>query len=132
MADATLDLVWCRDVMVHVERPDDAFAEFARVLRPGGHVVAFQAVATDLLGDEEADWLFDVMGVVPASADPRVVDDAITRSGLHLVDTIDLSTEWGDGRRSRTAAGAARSCTWRGCCASPSATVPSSGTRRTT
>lgn len=96
VADATLDLVWCRDVMVHVERPDDAFAEFARVLRPGGHVVAFQAVATDLLGDEEGDWLFDVMGVVPASADPRVVDDAIARSGLHVVDTIDLSTEWGE------------------------------------
>ena len=40
VADASLDLVWCRDVMVHVEHPDDAFAEFARVLRPGGHVVA--------------------------------------------------------------------------------------------
>jgi len=96
VADASLDLVWCRDVMVHVDRPDDAFAEFARVLRPGGHVVAFQAVATDLLGDEEADWLFDVMGVVPASADPRVVDDAIARSGLDVVDSIDLSTEWGE------------------------------------
>ena len=95
-ADATLDLVWCRDVMVHVERPDDAFAEFARVLRPGGHVVAFQAVATDLLGADEAGWLFDVMGVVPTSADPRVIDDAIARSGLEVVATIDLSTEWGE------------------------------------
>jgi hypothetical protein len=53
-------------------------------------------VATDLLGDEEADWLFDVMGVVPPSADPRVVDDAIARSGLDVVDSIDLSTEWGE------------------------------------
>ena len=96
VADASLDLVWCRDVMVHVERPDDAFAEFARVLRPGGHVVSHQAVATDLLADDEAAWLFDVMGVVPASADPQVIDDAIARSGLEVVDTIDLSTEWGE------------------------------------
>ena len=94
--DASLDLVWCRDVMVHVDRPRDAFAEFARVLRPGGHVVSFQAVATDLLGEEEADWLFDVMGVVPSSADPRVVDDAIARSGLDVVDSIGVSTEWGE------------------------------------
>lgn len=32
---SSLDLVWCRDVMVHVEDPDAAYAEFARALRPG-------------------------------------------------------------------------------------------------
>ena len=36
------------------------------------------------------------------------------------------------GRRSRTARRRARCSTWRGCCASPSATAPSSATRRTT
>lgn len=106
--DSSVELVWCRDVMVHVEHPDDAFAEFARVLRPGGHVVAYQAVATDLLADAEADWLFDVMGVVPASAEPGVLDDAIARSGLEVVDTLDLSSEWGEwGQEQEGAAGRA-------------------------
>jgi hypothetical protein len=82
--------------MVHVADPVDAFHEFARVLRPGGYVAAYQMVATDLLSPEEADWLFDVMGVVPASADPRVLDEAIAASGLRVVDTIDLSSEWGE------------------------------------
>jgi SAM-dependent methyltransferase len=103
--DSSLDLVWCRDVMVHVWHPEDAYAEFARVLRPGGHVVAHQAVATDLLADEEADRLFDVRGVVPSSADPRVLDDAIARSGLEVVDTIDLSTEWGEWSQEQEGAG---------------------------
>ncbi|SEC68087.1 Methyltransferase domain-containing protein [Nocardioides exalbidus] len=94
--DSTLDLVWCRDVMVHVDHPADAFAEFARVLRPGGYVVSYQVVGTDLLGAEEALDLFDVMGVVPTSADPVVVDEAIAASGLHVVDTIDLADEWGE------------------------------------
>jgi len=94
--DAMLDLVWCRDAMVHVGHPEDAFAEFARVLRPGGHVVAHQAVATDLLGHAEARWLFEVLGVVPAAADPRAIDAAIERSGLEVVDTIDLSSEWAE------------------------------------
>lgn len=94
--DSSVDLVWCRDVMVHVEHPDDAYAELARVLRPGGHVVAHQVVSTDLLADEEAAWLFGVMGVVPESADPRVLDDAIAASGLEVVDTVDLSSEWGE------------------------------------
>lgn len=94
--DASVDLVWCRDVMVHVPDPDAAYAEFARVLRPGGFVVGYQTVATPLLEPMEADRLFDVMGVVPTSADPAVLDAAIARSGLRVVDTIDLGSEWGE------------------------------------
>ena len=36
------------------------------------------------------------MGVVPTSADPRVLDDAIAGSGLEVVETIDLASEWGE------------------------------------
>lgn len=93
---SSLDLVWCRDVMVHVADPADALHEFARVLRPGGYVVSYQTVATDRLVADEADWLFDVMGVVPDSADPDVLDAAIAGSGLEVVDTIDLASEWGE------------------------------------
>lgn len=94
--DSSVDLVWCRDVMVHVDDPYAVFDEFARVLRPGGYVVSHQSVVTDLLAPDEADWLFDVMGVVPGSADPAVVDDAVAGSGLEVVDTFDLASEWGE------------------------------------
>ncbi len=93
---ATIDLVWCRDVLVHEPDPVAAYAEFARVLRPGGFVVNYQMVATPTLSQEEADGLFDVMGVVAASAEPDVLGDAIERSGLRVVDTIDLASEWGE------------------------------------
>jgi len=105
VADASLDLVWCRDVMVHVEHPDQAYAEFARVLRRGGHVVAYQAVATDLLAGEDAERLFDVMGVVPSSVDPLVLDEAIAASGLEVVDTLDLAGEWGEWSQEQEGAG---------------------------
>jgi SAM-dependent methyltransferase len=104
--DASLDLVWCRDVMVHVEDLDAAYDEFARVLRPGGYVVAHQTVATDLLAPAEADWLFAVMGVVPASADPAVVDRGIAGSGLEVVDSFDLSSEWGEWAQEQEGRGA--------------------------
>lgn len=103
--DSSLDLVWCREAMVHVDHPDDAYAEFARVLRRGGHVVAYQAVATDLLADEDADRLFDVMGVAPSSVDARVLDDAIAASGLEVVDTLDLASEWGEWSQEHEGAG---------------------------
>jgi demethylmenaquinone methyltransferase/2-methoxy-6-polyprenyl-1,4-benzoquinol methylase len=38
-ADATLDWVWCGDVLHHVQETGRALGEFARVVRPGGRIV---------------------------------------------------------------------------------------------
>jgi ubiquinone/menaquinone biosynthesis C-methylase UbiE len=38
-ADATFDLVTCNMVVEHISKPQNAFSEFFRVLRPGGIVV---------------------------------------------------------------------------------------------
>ena len=54
VSDSSVDLVWCRDVLVHVSSLDAAYAEFARVLRPGGRAVVYQFVATPLLSSAEA------------------------------------------------------------------------------
>ena len=37
--DATLDWVWCGDVLHHVQETGRALAEFSRVVRPGGRVI---------------------------------------------------------------------------------------------
>lgn len=96
VADASVDLLWCRDVLVHVESLDDAYAEFARVLRPGGRAVVYQFVATSLLSSSEASWLFPVMGVVPSSMSPSVTDAAVERAGLRVVADLDIGSEWGE------------------------------------
>jgi SAM-dependent methyltransferase len=38
-ADASFDLVWCKQVLEHVRRPEPLLAEVARVLSPGGSFV---------------------------------------------------------------------------------------------
>lgn len=96
VADSSVDLVWCRDVLVHVASLDDAYAEFARVLRPGGRAVIYQFVATPLLSASEASWLFPVMGVVPSSMNPAATDAAVRRAGLHVDAALDLGSEWGE------------------------------------
>lgn len=96
VADSSADLVWCRDVLVHVESLDDAYAEFARVLRPGGRAVVYQFVATPLLSDAEASWLFSVMGVVPTSMSPSVTDAAVAGAGLVVDASLDIGSEWGE------------------------------------
>ena len=56
LADASVDVVTCERVLQHLDDPDAAIAEFARVLRPGGRVVVIDsdwATAIVHPGDQE-------------------------------------------------------------------------------
>lgn len=90
------DLVWCRDVLVHVADLAGACAEFRRVLRPGGRAVVYLMSGTDLLEPREAAWLWSTMGVVPASADAAHVEAAITGAGLRIDEHILVGSEWSE------------------------------------
>jgi SAM-dependent methyltransferase len=92
----SVDLVWCRDVLIHVPRPDTAYAEFHRVLRPGGHAVVYQMFATDLLEPGERRFLVNAMGISGAAADAHHSDAAIAASGLQVLETYDIGSEWGE------------------------------------
>ncbi len=59
-ADASFDLVLCNELFEHVQHLDRAFAEIARVLRPGGRLVATCPLA---FGQVES--------IVKAVADPQ-------------------------------------------------------------
>jgi SAM-dependent methyltransferase len=96
VGDASVGLVWCRDVLVHVADLERVYAEFHRVLRPGGRALVYQMFGTDRLEPREARWLFATAGVVPASADPRVTEDAVASSGLRVDECLDLGAEWGE------------------------------------
>jgi SAM-dependent methyltransferase len=96
VGDSTVDLIWCRDVLVHVPDLAAVYVEFRRVLRPGGRVVVYQMFGTDLLEAREATWLWDVMGVIASNADPANTDDAIVAAGLRIDRCIQLGTEWGE------------------------------------
>lgn len=100
-ATSSADLVWCRDVLVHVPDLDRVYAEFRRVLRPGGHAVIYQMFGTELLEPREAAWLWDTMGVVPASADPARTDAAIARAGLRVDLCLAVGSEWGEWAQER-------------------------------
>ena len=92
----TVDLVWCRDVLVHSPDLPRAYAEFRRVLRPGGRAVIYQMLGTELLEPREAAWLFATMGVGPANADPAATEAAIAAAGLRIDQRLVIGTEWGE------------------------------------
>lgn len=89
----SVDLIWCRDVLVHVEDLETVFGEFRRVLKPGGRALVFQMTATDWLSPAEAAFMWPPAGIHAASLDPQRFETAITTAGLSIVQCIQLHGE---------------------------------------
>ena len=93
-ADRSFDLVWVRDVLVHFESLDPAFAEIHRVLKPGRAVLVFAVFATALLEPREAERLWAGTAVVPSSADPSNFERAAVLAGFAIERCEVLHGEW--------------------------------------
>jgi SAM-dependent methyltransferase len=91
--DASADWIWCRDVLAHVD-VRRGFAECARILRPGGHMLAYVTCATESLEPREAKELFDAVAIVPESTEPSVLENQAQAAGLTLVSKTLLGGEW--------------------------------------
>jgi len=94
LEDRIADVVWCRDVLVHVAALQTAFGEWRRVMRDGGRAIVFHTVATSRLEPREATWLFATLGVVTESTDPTRVEESIAAGGLRVDRRIDLGSDW--------------------------------------
>jgi SAM-dependent methyltransferase len=92
--DASIDLIWCRDVLEHVDDLETVFGEIRRVMRPAGTAVIYQMTATDWLTSAEAARLWSPAGIYAASVDPQRFEAAITASGLLIRQCIQLHGEW--------------------------------------
>jgi SAM-dependent methyltransferase len=96
VASGSVDLIWCRDVLCLSGDLGRAYAEFRRVLRPGGRALIYQMFATSLLERAEAAFLLLVMGCDPAAMDPENTEAAISGAGLRVSQRLILGTEWGE------------------------------------
>lgn len=92
--DGAFDLVWARDVLVHVPDLAGCFREMARVLRPGGAVLVMHTFATPWLEPAEAERLFTAAAAHPPSTDPAVFDAAVADAGLVVERRDVLGSEW--------------------------------------
>jgi SAM-dependent methyltransferase len=95
-SDSSVDLIWCVDVLSHIESVDVASVEFRRVLREQGRALVYSMMGTERLEPREAEWLWRTMGVVPTSADPSLVEQGFEAGGLKVDQRIVIGTEWGE------------------------------------
>src|SRR5919201_2255520 len=61
--DASVDVVTTRSVLIYVARKREAFAEFARVLKPGGRIPLFEPINRFALRQDDTWWGYDVSAV---------------------------------------------------------------------
>jgi arsenite methyltransferase len=109
VADASVDVVTTRSVLIYVERKQAAFAEFCRVLRPGGRLSIFEPINSfaalhgsyDLFGLDLSGVADLVVKVRDAFADPPAMIDFDERhlllcaraAGFTALD-LDYRVEW--------------------------------------
>jgi ubiquinone/menaquinone biosynthesis C-methylase UbiE len=93
IADATADWIWCRDVLVHVDAAA-ALAECARVLRPGGTMVAYVTLASERLEPRERAELVEAVALAPAGLERERLEAAAAAAGLVLRSAERLGSEW--------------------------------------
>jgi SAM-dependent methyltransferase len=91
--DDTADWIWCRDVLVHVDL-QRGFAECARILKPGGKMLAYVTCATEKLEPREAALLFEAVAVIPESTQPAAIERHAANAGMTLESKTELGGEW--------------------------------------
>lgn len=101
-ADASFDLVWCRDVLALIDDLNGGLAETTRVLRPGGHLLVYTAFATRRLEAREAAMLYEGLGNIEANMEQGRVEAAFLAAGLTVVRKDVIGTEWREYEEERT------------------------------
>lgn len=94
-SDASVDHVWCRDVLLHVDLPK-GLAECFRVLRPGGYVMVYTSFSTPLLEPEEARRLFKALSIVPENMSEAYFERVVREADFEILDRDWIDSEWGE------------------------------------
>ena len=97
----SVDLIWCRDVLEQVADLPAVVHAAARMLRPGGVMIAF-TVLDNGLSDTDLELLAHHRGVVSANLDPARLMGAYAAAGLVLERTVEIGTRWREFAEERT------------------------------
>ncbi len=102
VSDASIDLIWCKEVLVLVKALDKAFAECRRALKDGGRMLIYQVSPTERMEPREGAQFTTEHSGHPA------IEAALARAGFVAEETIDLTSEGGEWSEEASGAGTRR------------------------
>jgi ubiquinone/menaquinone biosynthesis C-methylase UbiE len=103
----SIDFVWCRDMLVHVRKLAAAVRECCRILRPGGKMLAWVTMETELMEGREAKRLYAALAIQPKSVSQQYLEASFESAGFAISRKETLGSELiefyeeRDGRASR-------------------------------
>jgi len=92
--DNQFDIIWCRDVLGHMDDLKKTFESFYRVLKPKGKVMIFLVTTTDLITSEEAEFICDNLATFRENIDPTYFEQAFESAGFKCIEKDVISSEW--------------------------------------
>lgn len=93
-ADASVDYIWCRDMLNHVADLSVGLAECYRVLRPGGRMLVYQTFGTPLLEPQEAAFLYQTLSIVPRNQSHNFFEETARSVGFEIQEKDPIASEW--------------------------------------
>lgn len=92
--DDTIDIVFSRDMLTHVEDLDGALAECRRVLTRSGSMLIHQTFGTPLLEPGEKARLCADLATVPERLSVDIFEEAVGRAGFTIQSMDPVGSEW--------------------------------------
>jgi SAM-dependent methyltransferase len=96
LPEASVDLIWCREVLCLVADLQTAFAECRRVLKPGGLMLLYQMFATERMEPRELEALCESQYAAPSSWNVQHVEDLATAAGFEIEACTEFAGQWGE------------------------------------
>lgn len=94
VGDDTVDYVFSRDMMTHVEDLEGAFTECRRVLTASGSMLIHQVFGTPLLEPAERARICADLATVPERLDPGTFENLARRVGFTIQHIDVVGSEW--------------------------------------
>ena len=96
LAAGTIDHIWCRDVLSHVDMTR-SLVECARVVRPGGGMLTYQTFGTKLLEPNESRQLTSALAIQGVNLSASHFESGARQAGFRLILTDAIDSEWQEG-----------------------------------
>ena len=91
---ASFDIVWCRDVIEVLPDLTTALTQMRRVLRPGGHLIAFTNLLHGTIDAAETATIHEPLGNVVANLVESDLERAFAVAGFTIKIKHIIGTEW--------------------------------------